>query len=74
MSADLADAVSATSALADIYEAYLQMLCTEADVSVLLAEYSVPTLIDDAPVQTTVQHDLMVKDFIAAEHFPMESA
>jgi hypothetical protein len=73
MAADLAYAVPTTSALADIYESYLQMFWTEADASELVAEFSVPTLIDDARVQVTVQHDLMVKDFIAAESFPMES-
>ena len=73
MAADLASAVPTTSALADIYESYLQMLWTETDASELLAEFSAPTLIDDLRVQATVQHDLMVKDLIAAESFPMKS-
>jgi hypothetical protein len=73
MAADLADAVPTTSALADIYESYLQMLWAETDASELLAEFSAPALIDDVRVQATVRHDLMVKDFIAAESFPMES-
>jgi hypothetical protein len=73
MAADLADAVPTTSALADIYESYLQMLWIETDASELLAEFSAPTLIDDVRGQATVPHDLMVKDFIAAESFPMES-
>jgi hypothetical protein len=73
MAADLADAVPTTSALADIYESYLQMLWTETDASELLAEFSAPTLIDDLRVQATVQHDLIVKEFVAAESLPMES-
>ena len=73
MAADLADAVPTTFALADIYESYLQIFWIETDASELLAEFSAPTLIDDLRVQATVQHDLMVKDFIAAESFPMES-
>ena len=73
MAADLASAVPTTSALADIYESYLQMFWTEADASELLAEFTAPTLIDDVRVQATIQPDVMVKDFIAAESFPMES-
>ena len=73
MASDLNCAVAASPALVEMYAHYLQMLCTEADVSELLAEFSAPTLIDDLRVQATVQHDLMVKDFVAAESFPMES-
>jgi hypothetical protein len=51
MASGMTHAVVASSDIVQLYEAYLQMFWTESAVSQIMAEFLVPTLIDDDHVQ-----------------------
>jgi hypothetical protein len=56
MASDMTHAVAASSDIVHLYESYLQMFWTESAVSQIMAEFLVPTLIDDDRVQATEHH------------------